>query len=341
MSSEQVAVITGASSWVGHGVARRLADRGLSLVLAARHGEVLDRLADECRDAGSAVVCVRTDVSKDGEAALIARRAVDAFGGFDIWINNAGVGAGGPINAAPALDDEAIVRTNLLGTLHGSQEAMIQFRRTRYGVLINLAAAPGRIPAPYYAACAASRFGIIGLGAALREELHDAGLDGVRVCTVMPSALGTLGRPGGPGASTLRRSADRNGTPRDGDTDEIAGAPAGVGRVAALIAHLIDQPRDEVVADATPRPVPISRISGGRTRLQPVSGAHLDSTPLRAAAPPPSGALLRSRTATGRMDAERNGQPGSVSASTTPGRLAGVGASQRDEPGESRPKGGA
>jgi short-subunit dehydrogenase len=85
----------------------------------------------------------------------------------------------------------AVVQTHRLGTLHGSHYALRQFRRQRGGTVINIASALGKLPVPYYASYIASNAGIVGLGAALRQELQESATEGVHVCTVLPMPTDT------------------------------------------------------------------------------------------------------------------------------------------------------
>ncbi len=84
-----------------------------------------------------------------------------------------------------------MIETDLLGTVYGSYLALQQFRTQRCGTLINVASALGKIPAPYYASYTAAKYGIVGLGAALRQELRENDCASIRVCTVMPMAMDT------------------------------------------------------------------------------------------------------------------------------------------------------
>jgi short-subunit dehydrogenase len=188
---KKVVVITGASSGFGKGAARRFARAGTKLVLAARRERLLQELADECNATGGRAIAVPTDVSKIREVQALAQRAVTEFGRIDIWINDAGVGALGLYEQVPLADHVQVVETNLLGTMYGSYFALTQFRTQGNGILINIASALGKIPAPYYASYAASKYGIVGLGAAIRQELRENKIDGVQVCTVMPMAMDT------------------------------------------------------------------------------------------------------------------------------------------------------
>ena len=189
--SQKVVVITGASSGFGKGVAYEFARRGARVVLAARRESLLDDLAHELEQSGSSALAVQTDVSRPEEVERLARQAIQKFGKFDIWINDAGVGAVGRFEEIPLADHEQLIRTNLLGTIFGSHVAMRHFRTRGDGLLINIASALGKIPVPYYASYCASKFGVVGLSAALRLELAENRLDQIHVCTVLPMATET------------------------------------------------------------------------------------------------------------------------------------------------------
>jgi len=93
MSSPKTIVITGASAGIGAAIAHRLAQGGHNLVLAARGLEDLRRVSTECEAAGAVrAVAVTADVRDREQVVAVAAAAIDAFGGFDVWINNAGRG---------------------------------------------------------------------------------------------------------------------------------------------------------------------------------------------------------------------------------------------------------
>jgi short-subunit dehydrogenase len=91
----------------------------------------------------------------------------------------------------PLADHDQVIRTDLLGTVYGSHHALAHFRGRGGGVLVNVASVIGKIPAPFYASYAAAKFGVVGLGHALRQELSHEGNKSIRVCTVMPMAHST------------------------------------------------------------------------------------------------------------------------------------------------------
>src|SRR3954467_11569784 len=89
--SEKVIVVTGASSGFGRGAALALAKRGAALVLAARRAPLLEELADLCREQGGRAIAVPTDVGLSDEVERLAKTAIEEFGHFDVWVNDAGV----------------------------------------------------------------------------------------------------------------------------------------------------------------------------------------------------------------------------------------------------------
>jgi len=189
--AKKVIVITGASSGFGKGTARELARRGASLVLAARRDLLLEELAQECEAAGGDAHIVPADVSRQNDVAELAQAAISEFGHIDVWVNNAGVGALGRFEDIPLSDHVKVIETDLLGTLYGSYFAMRQFRAQGSGTLINIASVIGKVPAPYYSSYAAAKHGVVGLSAVLRQELEQNKMDGIHVCTVLPTSFDT------------------------------------------------------------------------------------------------------------------------------------------------------
>jgi len=187
----RVVVITGASSGFGRGAALKFAQSGAHVVLAARRKRLLKDVAEECRQIGGEALVVETDVSSPSEVENLAARAINEFGRIDVWVNNAGVGTVSRFEDAPLEEHEQVIRTNLLGTIYGSYVALQQFRQRGKGVLINIGSFAGKVAAPYLSSYSASKFGVRGLGMALRDELEQNGEERIHVCTVMPVSMDT------------------------------------------------------------------------------------------------------------------------------------------------------
>src|SRR3712207_9309760 len=103
---EQVVVLTGASSGIGLATARALADRGTKLVLVSRNEAPLHDLARDCAVKGAKAIVVAADVGRFEDMEQVAERAILEFGGFDTWVNNAGVAIFGTVEQIP-LDDRS------------------------------------------------------------------------------------------------------------------------------------------------------------------------------------------------------------------------------------------
>ncbi|MCF7203667.1 MULTISPECIES: SDR family NAD(P)-dependent oxidoreductase [Pseudomonadaceae] len=184
-------VITGASSGFGRGVALKLAALQGDVVLAARRTDVLEELAAQIRMAGGSALVVTTDVSNPNEMQDLARAAIERFGRIDVWINNAAVGALGRFEDVPVEDHARIVDVNLKGMIYGSHAAMRQFRAQGFGTLVNVGSVESEIPLAYHASSAATKGGVINLGAAIAEEIRLSGSETINVATVMPWAVDT------------------------------------------------------------------------------------------------------------------------------------------------------
>jgi NAD(P)-dependent dehydrogenase (short-subunit alcohol dehydrogenase family) len=187
----KVVVITGASSGFGKGAARKFAQAGCTMLLAARRSQLLDELAEQCNKLGGQAISVPTDVSEEREVGSLAQQAMDRFGRIDIWINDAGVGAVGRFEEIPLADHVQVIATDLLGTLYGTYFAYRQFLKQGHGTLINIASELGQSALPYYASYTAAKHGVVGLGASLNQEMEQNQIENVYVCTVMPTAYDT------------------------------------------------------------------------------------------------------------------------------------------------------
>ena len=187
--SEQVVVITGASSGIGRATAHLLARHGASLVLAARNESALEETAREVEERGGNAVAVPTDVSDPAQVQRLAERAVEAFGRIDTWVNGAAVSVYGTVEQLTDEEMRRVVEVALLGTMYGARAALPHLRRSG-GTLIDIASVAGRRAVPLQAPYSAAKHGIVGFDEALRVELaRDA--PNVGVTTILPYGINT------------------------------------------------------------------------------------------------------------------------------------------------------
>jgi short-subunit dehydrogenase len=185
-------VIAGASSGIGRATALAFAREGAKLVLAARRAELLEEVAEECESAGApATLVVPTDVTDAGAVQALATRAAGAFSQVDVWINNAGTGVFGPYHEADIALHRRTVEVNLFGAMHGAHAVLPVFKRQGRGVLINMVSLGGWAPTPFAAAYTASKFGIRGFTASLRQEIGPD--EDIHICAIFPAMVDTPG----------------------------------------------------------------------------------------------------------------------------------------------------
>jgi short-subunit dehydrogenase len=188
--ADQVVVITGATSGVGLTTARRAADRGAKLVLAARNEDALKQLMYSLTKRGTETAYCVADVGIEEDVRRIAQMAIDRFGGFDTWVNNAGVSIFGKSEEVPLEDQRRLFQTNFWGVVHGSLVAAAHLKK-RGGVLINVGSELSDRAVPLQAAYSASKHAVKGFTDALRVELEAEDAP-VSVTLIKPAAMDTM-----------------------------------------------------------------------------------------------------------------------------------------------------
>lgn len=188
--SDQVIVITGATSGIGLTTARMAAARGAKVVLAARGEEALEQLEQQLRERGAEALAVPTDVGKKDEVHALAQAAIKRFGRIDTWVNNAGISIFGRAEEVTEEDNHRLFQTNFWGVVNGSLEAVKHLRKDG-GALINLGSELSEVAVPLQGMYAASKHAVKGYTDALRMELEHDRLP-VSVTLVKPAAIDTM-----------------------------------------------------------------------------------------------------------------------------------------------------
>jgi short-subunit dehydrogenase len=186
---DQVIVITGASSGIGLATARMAAKKGARLVLAARSEHDLQRLVEEIRRRGGQAVHVVADVGSEQDVRRIAEEAVRAFGGFDTWVNNAGVSIYGRAMDVALEDMRRLFDTNVWGVIVGSRVAIAHLRQ-RGGALINVGSEVSDKAVPLQGIYSASKHAVKGWTDAIRMELEHEGVP-ISVTLIKPGPIDT------------------------------------------------------------------------------------------------------------------------------------------------------
>jgi len=187
---EQVVVITGASSGIGLATAHLFAERGArGLVLVARNEEALRRIADELSQGNTRAVAVAADVSRREDLERVARTAIDTFGGFDTWVNDAAVAVYGSLTEVPLEDQRHLFEVNYWGVVNGSLIAAEHMRR-RGGTIINVGSVLSERTMILQAQYSASKHAVKAFTDGLRMELENQGAP-ISITLIKPSSIDT------------------------------------------------------------------------------------------------------------------------------------------------------
>jgi NADP-dependent 3-hydroxy acid dehydrogenase YdfG len=223
----KVALVTGASRGIGAAVARALAAAGVRLALASRSGDDLGL------DGAVARPC---DVRRPEDLEALAAEAVGRFGGIDILVANAGVGAYGPFLELPADQLEEMIDVNVKGTLYAVRAALPHLLESDAADIVTLASEAGRRGLPLEAVYCASKFAQVGFTRALDHELREQGIRCSNVC---------------PGGVATDFAMGRGRTP---DMPALAGMMTPE-NVAEVVLFVITRPRNHRILETAFRPV--------------------------------------------------------------------------------------
>jgi len=218
------AIVTGGGSGIGRAVARALALEGAAIAVAGRRPEALTETAALIEAAGGQAVAVPTDVTDEDKVASLVASAVDAFGGLDIAVNDAGINRPGPVADLDAADWASVLAVNLTGTWLSMKHEIRHMRGAGGGVIVNIASNIGaharRAGMGAYVASKA------GVSALTRNAALEYVGDGVRINAVSPGPVDTpmSFRPGETRADRDERLKKANPSGRAATIEEIVDA---------------------------------------------------------------------------------------------------------------------
>ncbi len=187
--TEQVIVITGASSGIGMATALRAAEQGARVVLAARNESALSDIQRRVEDMGGEAVYIVADVGNENDVKTIVEETIQTFGGFDTWVNCAGVSIFGRLEEVSDEDNRRLFDTNYWGIVYGSLAAA-EHLKVKGGAIINLGSLLSDMSVPIQGMYSASKHAVKGFTDALRIEI-DADKSPISVTLVKPAAIAT------------------------------------------------------------------------------------------------------------------------------------------------------
>ncbi len=185
-----VAVITGAASGLGRGIADRFGAAGCRLVLADVEEAPLARAAAELTAAGVEATAVPTDVSDADSIDALAGTVLERHGHVDLLFNNAGVGIHKPTAEMTTRDWEWVLGVNLWGVIHGLRVFLPHMLARDAGRIVNTASSAGHVVVPNLAAYNASKHAVVAISETVRAELRQRG-SAVGVTAFCPGVVRT------------------------------------------------------------------------------------------------------------------------------------------------------
>lgn len=188
--NEQVIVITGASSGIGLATAELAAQRGASVVLAARSDSTINEISDRLNRQGGRTIAVHCDVSEYNDLEKLAQTASSTFGWIDTWVNNAGLSIYGRLDEVSEEDSRALFDTNFWGVVNGSLIAL-KYLKPRGGAIINVGSEVSEAYVPLQGMYSATKHAVKGFTDALRVEIELVDKAPVAITLIQPTGVDT------------------------------------------------------------------------------------------------------------------------------------------------------
>ncbi len=230
-TTQRAALITGGSKGIGRGIAETLAASGFNVLITARNAEEVRRTAEQLDGAYEGrVLGVACDVRDAAQQRDAVARAVEAFGGLDLLVANAGVGRFSSIETMQDQDWHDVIDTNVTG-VYLSVKAALEALIERQGMIITIGSLAGTNFFAGGSAYNASKFALAGFSQAIMLDLRDRG---VRVSTIMPGSV---------------TSHFNDHEPSDADAWKIQ--PEDIG---AMVLHLVNLPARTLPSKIEVRP---------------------------------------------------------------------------------------
>ncbi len=181
----KTAIVTGGTKGIGRAIAETLAGEGVSVCVAARNQNEIDRVVTQLGDKAIGFAC---DVRDYDQVKALINYTVKKIGGLDILVNNAGIGVFETVEETSPEDFRAVLETNLFGVFYCCHEAIPRMKQRGGGYIINISSLAGANPHPSMAAYNASKFALNGFSEALMQEVRH---DNIKVSYIMPGSVNT------------------------------------------------------------------------------------------------------------------------------------------------------
>ena len=186
---QQVIVLTGATSGIGLATARLAAGQGARLLLIARNEDALAQLVAEIRAAGGVAEYAVADVAVESQVDAASAKAIEIFGGYDSWVNDAGAFIYGAFDDVALQDQRRLFDVVYWGTVHGTLAAA-RHLALKGGSIVNVGSVLSEIAIPYQGPYCAAKFAVKGFTESFRREMDAEHLP-ISLTLIKPAAIDT------------------------------------------------------------------------------------------------------------------------------------------------------
>lgn len=183
-----VALITGCSSGIGLETALEFGRKGDTVFASMRDTSKAGDLTGRAAAEKLAIEVVQLDVTDEESVRKAVAHVLASAGRVDVLVNNAGIGAHGPIEETDDDEAKAAFETNFFGALRTTRAVLPSMREQRSGAIVNVTSLNGRVTAPYAGIYSASKYALEAASEALYYEVHPFG---IRVIVIEPGAFET------------------------------------------------------------------------------------------------------------------------------------------------------
>ncbi len=185
----KTAIITGASSGIGAAIAKVLSGEGANVVLAARRIDKLKEVEQVISSQGNGkALAVRTDISNREDVENLVKKAEEAFGSIDVFVNNAGQMLSAAVQSGKVEEWESMIDVNIKGVLYGINAVLPSMLERSSGHIVNIASVSGLEVTKTSTVYSATKFAVRAISTGLEKELARTG---VRVTNISPGMVDT------------------------------------------------------------------------------------------------------------------------------------------------------
>lgn len=189
MIKGKVALVTGASSGIGHATAIALSGAGARVAVGARRTDKLESLRQEIEKAGGEVIIQKLDVTKKAECDAFVEAAVSRWGSVDILVNNAGLMPLSFFKRLKVSEWDQMIDVNIRGVIYCTAAAIPHMLDKKSGHIVNMSSVAGRVVFPAGAVYCATKHAVTAFSEGLRQEFSQR--SNIRVTCIEPGVVDT------------------------------------------------------------------------------------------------------------------------------------------------------